>query len=278
MKAWILPTFVLALAFSAYAQQATTGQTDVSRILTRMSSAKWSERSEAYSDAANMLASGKHEQGDADRLKVGLIQLLATENKATKAFAKQQIAGEDANDESVEAYEEYYAGLVGFVAELGDERAIPALLGAAGTGGMATRGVARFGKKALGVVLEQVASEDARPADDALFVIIEVLRMHTVSDPDSLLKIKNSLRSALASPEHRVRENAISAIEYLGDRQEFVPILQDIAAHDSYKSPNNPENGGNSAESAYRVRKRAQSLLRKIANHEAPAIDQGVDH
>ncbi len=258
------------------AQQATTGQTDVPRVLTRMSSSKWSERSEAYDDAATMLASGKHAQGDADSLRVGLIQLLARENKATRAFAKQQVAGEDANDESIEAYEEYYAGLVGFVAELGDERAIPALLGAAGTGGMATRGVARFGKKALGAVLEQVASKDPRPADDALFVILEMLRMHTVSDPDSHSRIKSALRSALVSDDAGVRESAIYAIEYLDDRDEFVPVLKYMADHDPGKLAGQPKEDGTVGD-YYFVREDAAKLLRKIANHEAPAIDQGVD-
>jgi hypothetical protein len=103
------------------------------------------------------------------------------------------------------------------VADFNDERAIPALLGAAGTGGMATRGVARFGKKALDLTLKQTESRDADLANGAAFVIREMLEMHTVSDPDSHIRIKSALRSALARPEFEVREAAIGAIEYLGN-------------------------------------------------------------
>jgi len=65
----------------------------------------------------------------------------------------------------------------------------------------------------------------------------------------------------------------MGTIEYLGDRREFVPILQDIAEHDPYKSPYNL--GGGSEEDQYRVRRRARLLLRKIANNEQPVVDKG---
>lgn len=260
------------LSMQLMAQRSTT----VSAALDRMANGTRTERQNAFSDAVELIASGRETSHDIDRLRLGIIQLLARENKATKASAKQPIADDNANDESIEAYEEYYAGLVGFVAGLGDERAIPALLGAAGTGGMATRGVARFGKKAVGAVLEQVASKDPRPADDALFVILEMLKMHTASDPDSHRRIKSALRSALDSQDAGVRESAIYAIEYLDDRDEFLPVLRYMAERDPGKLAGQPKEGGTVGD-YYFVREDAAKLLRKIANHEAPAVDQGVD-
>jgi len=175
-----------------------------------------------------------------------------------------------------EGKSEYYAGLIAFVAGLNDERAIPALLGAAGSGGMATRAVAQFGKKALDTTLAQVKNPDPHLAEGALWVIREMLKMHTVPGPDSHLRIKDTLKSALASPDHDVRETAMFAIEYLDEREEFVPMLQNIAEHDPYKSPFNLGGTGDREDNQYVVRRGARLLLRKIANHEAPVIDRGV--
>ncbi len=279
----------LAMACLAVAQQPITAHPPVSSVLDRMKSATWAERSNAFGEATQLLGSGQASPSDADRLQLGIIQLLIKENngglKEPDDEAQQGPSGTGStenppNKSYGEGYgedkAEYYASLIGFVADLGEERAIPALLGAASTGGMATRAVARFGEKALDPTLAQVKSQNPDLASGALFVILQMLKMQTVSDLDSHNRIKNSLRSALASREDRIRGNAMLPIEYLGDREEFVPVLQDIAEHDPYKSPYNLGNGGNGEDSQYVVRRRAQSLLHKIANHEQPAIDRGV--
>jgi hypothetical protein len=155
-------TFVLlAVAPLAAAQQAGTVHPAVSSVVDRMTSAKWTERSKAFDEAAQVVNLGKETAGDVDHLRLGLIQLLATENsemrrpngKARQASGSSSNKDEAADEEGAEEYSEYYADLIGFVASLGDERVIPALLGAAGTGAMATQGVARFGGKALDQVL-----------------------------------------------------------------------------------------------------------------------------
>jgi HEAT repeat protein len=248
-------------------QQASADHEKISTALHAMESESWTDRSKAYQESAAFLASGKEASEDADRLRVGLIKLLATENVQTRILAKQ-----DASEDETEEYSQYYASLVGAVADLKDERAIPSLLGAAYSGGMATQGVARFGKTALNPVLEQVTSRDANLASGAVWVIREMLAMHTVADPDSRLRMENALKVALSSPNFGVRDSALYAIEYLDNREEFVPMLNDIAEHDPFKR----SDGGGDSGDIYPVRHHARSLLRKIAEHEPPATDKGV--
>jgi hypothetical protein len=136
---------------------AQTVDPDVDRTLNRMNGSTWTERSKAFDEAARPVNLGKETTGDVNHLRLGLIQLLATENsemrrpngEARQTSGSSSNKDEAADEEGAEEYSEYYADLIGFVASLGDERAIPALLGAAGTGGMATQGVARFAGKAF---------------------------------------------------------------------------------------------------------------------------------
>lgn len=258
--------FALLAAGLASGQQGNSVHTAVSPLLERMSSQEWPDRSKAFDEAVELLASGKLSPGDANRLRLGVIQLLVTENN-DKVPAASEKEGEENSM--------YYSSLIDFVAHSGDERAIPALLGAAMTGGMATRGVARFGKKALDPTLAQVKSGDPKLASGAVYVVQKMLQMHTVTDADSHLRMKNAMRSALASPDSDVRLAAVYAVEYLNDREEFVPILKDLAEHDPDKLPGQPKWDGTVGD-IYPVRELATKLLRKIANHEPPTIDQGL--
>jgi len=285
----VLTSVFLLTACLAVAQEPNTAHPTVSSVLDGMKSATWAERQKAFGEATELAVSGKETPHDADQLRLGVIQLLIKENngglkepdnETQQGLPNTASTESSANENYGEGYgedkSEYYASLIGFVAGLNDERAIPALLGAANTGGMATRGVARFGKKALDPTLAQVKDPDTDLAEGALGVIREMLKMRTVSDPDSHLRIKRALKSALASPDHDVRETAIFAVEYLDDREEFVPMLQDIAEHDPYKSPYNLGSKGSGEDSQYVVRRGARLLLRKIANHEQPSVDRGV--
>ncbi|MBZ5682709.1 MAG: hypothetical protein LAO24_21660 [Acidobacteriia bacterium] len=262
---------------TATAQQSASVHQNVSRALQKLHSQTWADRSKAFEEAAALLAS-KQTPGDNDKLRVGLIQLLATENIQTKILANHHNADEDAEEKDTEEYSEYYANLIGAVADLKDERAVPSLLGAANTGGMATRGIARFGKKALNLVLEQASSRDPSLASGAVFVIREMLEMHTVTDPDSHQRMKNALRLALGSPDFGVRDSAIYAIEYLDDREEFVIVLNEVAEHDPFKLAGEKPDDSRDIGKLYPVRHHARSLLRKIAEHQPPVIDKGIRH
>ena len=259
--------FMIWVATLCSGQQSNGAETAVSPVLARMNSQKWSDRSRAFDEAVRLLTSGKSSPADADRLRFGVIQLLAIENSD-----KEPTANEEEGDEN----SEYYSGLIDFVAHSGDERSIPALLGAALTGGIATRGVARFGKKALDPTLEQAQSGDPKLASGAVYVLQKMLKIHTVDDSDSHRRIKNALQSSIASSSAEVRLSAIYAIEYLDDREDFLPLLKGLAQNDPNKISGQAQPNG-SIEDIYPVRELARKLLGKIETHERLSVDQGMN-
>jgi hypothetical protein len=264
-------TFILLFAvLSSVAQEGRAVELNVSQALALMKSPTWSDRSKGLEAATRLMSSGKQAPRDTDRIHLGLIQLLAHETSAAKGL-NVIVADEDRED-----YSNYFGNLIGAVADLKDPQAIPALLGVADTGGIATRGIARFGKAALDPVLQQVKSQDTSFAEGALFVIRDMLEYQTVSDPGSLTRIKNALREALARPDEIVRESAIYAIEYLNGREEFVAALTDIAKNDPSKVDGQSAGDSQDNGEAYPVRRLARSLLSKIANHEPPVLDRGM--
>jgi len=265
MRVALFASLLLCIV-QVHAQETIGTQPTVSRALQGMKSPKWTQRQEAFGEAYDLLSSADTTPKDADRLRLGIIQLLVTEN-GDKAPVADESDGE--------AQGEYYAGLIDFVGQMGDERAIPALLGASGTGRMATRAVARFGKKALDPTLAQVQGKDPRLADDALFVIRDMLEFGLVTDPQSRLRIRNAVRSALDAEDSGLRDTAVCLVEYLDNREEFVPKLKDIAEHDPAKLPNQPKADG-SVGDFYFVRASAMRSLQQIENHERPPIDRGL--
>jgi hypothetical protein len=233
-----------------------------------MKSAKWEDRSQAFDDARAQLGSGHLNQSDVDALTLGIIDLLIKESNGGLK-EPDDVNSEDDDESYGEEKSGYYSGLIGFVAEMHDERAIPALLGAGTTGGMATRGAAWFGKKAVSPTVAQVKSPNTQAAESALWVIRSILEMRTAEDPDSHLELKNALKFALGSPDHDVRETAILAIEQLEDRGEFVPTLKGIAQHDPYRA-NYTAGKSTPGKGPYEVRHSAELLLQKIARNPQP--------
>jgi len=129
---------------------------------------------EGVQRSSRLLGSAETSAKDADRLRLGIIHLLVHEDNGGLK-EPDDVTAENYGGGYGEGKSEYYAGLIEFVAELNDERAIPALLSAAGSAGIATRAVARFGKNALVPTLEQVKSGDSDSATGALHVILDML-------------------------------------------------------------------------------------------------------
>jgi len=282
MRASFFALLLLTPVLPLCAQQTSSTHSPVSSILARMNSASRTERERAFDEAAERLGSDPTGPKDADSLRLGVIRLLVRENKeALKASSEVKPVSPAMSADDVQAAEgegdsDYYSGLVGFVANLNDVRAIPALLGAANTGGIASRAVARFGKRALDPTLGQTKSSNADLAEGALWVIRDMLEFRLLNDPESHQRIKDALRSALRSSDSSAREAAMAAIEYLDDREEFVPLLKEIAQNDPVKiAGQRPDDGGDNGE-FYPTRFSARRLLRKIANHEQPPIDSGL--
>jgi len=294
LKAIVAAFALVAAVLQLGAQQSNTAQPSVSLILEQMRSPDRHERMVGFGYAANLLESKESTPADQDRLRLGIIELLITENNLIRSFiakndranapgdekseqpATQASSSSDQGECDCDEEDDEYPFLIEYVANMGDERGIPALIGAAGSGGIAIRGAAAFGKKALDPALELVKGNDPDLAERALFVIQKLLEWRTaISDPESHLRIKNALRLALVSPSYGVRYAAIYAVEYMDDREEFVPILKQIAEHDPYKLPNQPKEDGTVGDH-YFVRLSAARLLQKIADRTPPTIDRGV--
>jgi hypothetical protein len=260
-----LASLLLVNAFLLLTHQGADIHSRVSRTLQGMSSEKWVDREKAFSEMPNIGDINRQDPSEADRLKVGLIHLVTLENAEVRK-----------RKGLTEEHSEYYAGLVGAVAALGDERAIPSLVGAITTGGMATRALAKFGDKALDQVLSQLRSPDDEVRSSVLFTIRDLLEMRIAIAPAWHGRITDAIRSSLDDPAFLVRGSAIAAIEYLDNREEFVPALQKLAQTDPVKLPGKPDDGGDGGQ-FYPLRQDARKLLRKIANREAPPVDQGAD-
>jgi len=279
----ILLVTALALAAGALGQGSTSPQnTDVPSILERMQSSDLHTQKLAFDDLmayvesqapANTSSSQTGEPREAlqrflakhpdqaDPIKLQLIALLSEENNYF--IANKNPPPDPYTDDDIS---EHYAELIDTVASLNDERAIPALVGAMTTGGMAQRGVLKYGDQALALVLAQLSSPDALVRASALKMATAILQAE--KDPASHTQMIALLESALKDPGAVVRTQAIWEIDCLPDRQSFVPELQQIAKTDPDKLPGRADDDGD-GDAFYPVRYDARRALRHIQNNAA---------
>jgi hypothetical protein len=196
-----------------------------------------------------------------DPVKIGLIHLLNTENGT--------FLGKNARPKTYsEDDTEYYEKVVEAVASLDDERAIPALVGAMTTGGMASERLLMYGEKALQPVLGQLGNPDVKMRMIAIELGTTMLQRK--GDPASNARAKDIIRTSLTDASSAVRSAAISQIKCLTSREEFLPILQEIAKTDPTKLSGKALDGGDGDE-FYPVRYDARRAIRAIQNHEVCA-------
>jgi hypothetical protein len=129
------------------------------------------------------------------------------------------------------------------------------------TGGMAQRGLLKYGEKALGPVLEQLKNPDALVRASALGLSVALLERS--NDPKSPERAVEIIRQGLADSASVVRGHAVREIDCLDQRQEFVPILKRIAITDPEKLLGKASDGGDGDE-FYPVRYDARQVLRDI--------------
>jgi len=263
-----LQTYVCLLSAACHAQQPATLDSKITSTLTRMTSKDVATRNTALDDLVVLIAEGqqlgfdpvygdvlatflKRYPEQANRVKLGLILQMGND-----AF----INDKNAPGTYTEHDSEHYAQTIGMVASLDDDRAIPALVGAMTTGGMASAGVGKYGQKALGPVLSQLNNPDPLVRSTAVSMAITILRIK--NDRASQSQILGLIRTAIRDPEYVLRSSAVSAIENLSDQKQFVsalqdlmPALQDMSRHDPYLS---------SFANRYPLRERATKLLEKI--------------
>jgi HEAT repeat protein len=197
----------------------------------------------------------------ADPVKLGLIHLLSKENhffiegknSPPDPYADDEISG-------------HYSELIDAVSSLNDERAIPALVGAMTTGGMAQRGLLKYGDKALGPVLKQLKNPDALVRATALDVSVTILARN--NDAASRAQAQSLIQGFLKDPAPVVRREAVREVDCFVDRQDFIPLLEQIASTDPHKLPGRADDGGDGDE-FYPVRADARRVLQDIKINKA---------
>jgi hypothetical protein len=267
----------LIVSTLTFAQRSTPLDSRVSDILGRLKEKDLPAREAAFGELMTLIseedrpaeASGQSHSmtgffskhpNQADQVKLGLIQLLGSENNIFTT-GPNTIPGTHTEEDG-----EYYAELIDTISSLDDERAIPALVGAMTTGGMAKRGILKYGDKALGPVLEQLQNPDGLVRAAALGMSISLLKNQ--NDPASQLRALDIIQSALTDSASVVRGHAVREIDCLADRQKFVSTLEKIARTDPEKFAGKALDGGD-GEEFYPVRYDARRVLRDIQNNKS---------
>jgi hypothetical protein len=161
---------------------------------------------------------------------------------------------------------EHYAEVVNVVSSSNDERAIPVLVSAISTGGMAQQAIFQYGDKALPPVLEQLNSSDLLAQSSALQMSFALLAKR--GDPVALAQIRELILAYVKAPSGATRRIAVQEIDCLDDRQSCVPLLEEIAKTDPQKLGGKPLDGGDHNQ-FYPVRVDARRVLSHIKNREA---------
>jgi len=272
MRSGLVLLLVLATSLAVCAQQLASFDSKMSAALSGMKSANLTAKEKAFDEVMALISEEQHQapiMGQADAfatffarhpdqaepLKLGLIELLRSAN-GLFVSGKNAAPGIYTEDDT-----EHYARIVDAVSSLDDERAIPALVGAMTTGGMAQRGLVKYGDKALGPVLEQLKNPDALVRASALGLSVTLLERS--NDPKSRERAVEIIRQGLADSASVVRGHAVREIDCLDQRQEFVPILKRIAITDPEKILGKASDGGD-GDGFYPVRYDARQVLRDI--------------
>jgi hypothetical protein len=266
----------LMLSMQITAQQPGSLDSKVSAILDQMSRSNLHTREAAFDDMMALIQEGqkqttapdravvlarffKQHPDQADRIKLGLIQLLKADNADFQgANTPPRKYTEDDT--------EHYAEVINVVSCLNDERAIPVLVNATATGGMAQRAVLRGGDKALAPVLEQLKSSDPLAQASALRMSFALLAER--GDPAAQAQIRELILAYVKAPSEPSRRIAVQEIDCLDDRQGFVPLLTEISKTDPEKRPGRALDDGDT-DGFYPVRADARQVLRHIKSGQA---------
>ncbi len=270
MRDAVLSCALALAAIFAEAQPNTNVKSGISVTLKHMQSADCKQQKDALSRAEDLLASDESTVQEKERLREGVIQMLNGENARliqSRNNPKRQQYGRPSacpgGDEENDPEFEFHSDLVAVVAQFDEDCAIPALVGAI-VDPNADKGLIKYGDKALGPVLEQLKNPDEWTRLTALSLCIRLLEMH--ADPASNAEIMKLIRLALADSKPVVRTHAVREISCLSDRQEYVPMLEQLAMTDPFKLPGRADDGGDGHE-FYPVRANARSALRDIHNN-----------
>jgi hypothetical protein len=271
----------LILCMQISAQESISLDSKVADVAARMSRKDLHEREAAFSDMMAVIHEGKkgtvasghadalasffnrHPQ-QANRIKLGLIQLLEADNADFQG--KDTLPGTFTEEDT-----EHYAEVVNVVSSLNDERAIPVLVNAMATGGMAQQAIFQYGDKALAPVLEQLKRQPDPNSVSDLLAQASALQMSFAllakrGDPTSQAQIRELILAYVKAPSGATRRIAVQEIDCVDDRQNFVPLLTEISKTDPQKLSGKPLDGGDNNQ-FYPVRADARRVLRHIQNN-----------
>jgi HEAT repeat protein len=181
-----------------------------------------------------------------ETVKTALIRLLTTENARMKSARSY-----------TEEYGNYFGDLLGTIGALHDRRAIDTLLDNLGTGDMATKALAGFGKDSLDRVLMRMDDSSLLIRQSATITLSEMLdpSVHAPLDSAAIGRIKAALLSALRDKSFFVQIAAIEGLTLLpGD--DVTAVLKTVAADDPFHRPTVDGRG-----ISYPVREAAQKAL-----------------
>jgi hypothetical protein len=202
-----------------------------------------------------------------NELKLALINLLTTENAIVSAKNKElELKGTTIS--LTEDYTNYYGDLIAAVAGLKDARAVDALVGAMGTGGMATGALAEFGSISLDRIIARLQTGDLLDKG-AVIAALDALaqpKNRAKFDEASRQKIKAALLKAAADKDWSIRAGAASALASIPDA-DTVTVLQKLATSDPIKLPGQKALDGGDY---YPVRHAAKMALDQVSRSGTP--------
>jgi HEAT repeat protein len=276
----LIAFWVVQFGLSALGQDSklgTNSDEQISALLKSLKDPAWEKRYEAF---YNLLSHESAEKWDGrtylipsrldslynahpDRkgeLKLALIDLLSTENSKVEA---QNVEVKRTGKTLTEQYTNYYGDVIAAVAGLSDPRALNALVGAITTGGMADRGLAKFGPVVVEPLLLKLQSRDVITRAAAVRALITTLQPENrdnFSDDASRQKIKKALLGAASDRDGGVRLAAVYGLALIPD-EDTIPVLTGLAASDPSRLPGQADEGG----PFYPVRQAAKRVLDQIA-------------
>lgn len=269
---------VLQLGVRGFAQN-TTAETiePIAAMLTRLRDPSWETRTEAfYEMVVNGTASAWDGRTDLiparlatlfrahpdreDAVKLALIELLNTENAVAEAQDQEY---KKSRKTLSETYANYYGDVVAAVSGLNDPRAMQALVGAMGTGGMADNGLARLGSDAVDPLVVKLQSSDVivrAAAVRALTTFWQPENRDKSNDDVSRRKIKEAFLKAAGDQDGGVRLAAVYGLALMPN-EDTIRLLRRLAASDSSRLPGQADGGG----PFYPVRQAARRVLDQMA-------------
>ena len=274
--------FGLPLSTQLTAQQSASLDSRLGDILARISARELRSREAALNDLTTLIREGQKQTAEPDHaaalteffkqhpehvdsIKLGLIELLKADNA--------DFQGEKTSPGTYKEIDmEHYADVVHVVSSLNDERAIPVLVDAMATGGMAQQAIFQYGDKALAPVLAQLKRQPDPNSVSDLLAQASALQMSFAllakrSDPNSQAEIRELILAYVKAPSGATRRIAVQEIDCLDDRQNFVPLLTEISKTDPQKLSGKPLDGGDNNQ-FYPVRADARRVLRHIKSGE----------